>query len=673
MQKPSKTVAKLRDAVYAKDLSAVLSALKKVPDADAEPVSAISDRSVLMAAVASDAPLAIVQALVEKGAAKPDFRTKKGETPISVAHEKERRDVLEYFQSRGYDAAKFVAFVDLPQEEKNRRFVAVVKDWTDDALATKLARHLQEGAAANTLVFEKYYAVHYLCRHGVSDLDAYRVLVEGKVPLRNAEGKTPLHVLAEDADRVEVVEYLASQVDINAKDDAGNTALHYAIRKNAGAPSKFIAALVAAGADPHLTNHDGKAPLDFAKTKLAAQLGKPTPRLSAATTALFEAISRNDAPAALEALAAAADPNQVDVSDRSWGIHKNQRGVAAVHLACTYRVSQEVFDAVLSYPLANVNVRSEEDKWTPLHYVLAFAQSSPWQQRCERLFARGADANATDVFGRGPLFRLGNLHRAADQIEAFRLLVAQGADPMLCDRDGESVLDAHADGLGHFPDIRNKPEFVSYLVFLVQSGVQGRMLDTVLSWLASTGSKYADVSAVVSPDAARARAEKRRAAREAAHVAFARIAGEAFDEHRGKHTTLALNGKSMDVALFDWFVLLQEGEDDENASADEILENQVDPARAADVEALRCIPLGVLGMTGDLESYDDLGAQGVLYLRLDRAAADDAPVFVDNGSFGDDEDEEDDSEEQHDGHDAQATSVSTFKSLFATLRVQDEA
>lgn len=635
MKKTSRQVVALRDAVYAKDLAAVEKALKKVPDADAEPVNMISDRSVLMAAIASDAPLPIIAALVERGHAKPTYTTAKGETPISVAQEKQRKDVIDYFQGRGHEVA-FIAGSELPQEEKDRRFAKAVMDWTSDALATRLSEHLANGASPATLIWEDYYALHYLCRHGVKDRAAYRVLLDAKVPLVTKSLRTPLHVLAEDSGEAALVGHFAGAVEVDAVDGNGNTALLLAVKASRGQDSELVDALVAAGADPARKNKRGKAPLDFAKGKLKQRWDASAPGGDPATTALLAAISKNDVSGVTAALAAGGNPNLVDTTDQAWGPHANTQHVAPVHLACVYGIEQPVFDAVMAHPGVDVNVKSEEH-WTPLHYVMAFAQSSPWRLRADRLFALGANPNAKADDGTTALFRVRNLHRADDLIAAFDYLVQHGANPKVKDASGETILDQEAEWIQRFSQVRSKPDFVRYLVHLVANGVKARSHKAVLQWLATTGARYADVSAVVKVSSPGAQAREAAARQAAAAARFAEVTGGALAPLTGARTTLRLHGETKDVALFDWFALLQQGDADENELADEIMNNQIDVERIPDVETFAWIPFGIVGMTGALETYDEMGVEGTLYLRLDRAEGGDAPVVFEGGGASDDE------------------------------------
>ena len=78
------------------------------------------------------------------------------------------------------------------------------------------------------------------------------------------DGKTTLHRVAKDVeatiDDVEAV--LEAGVDVNAKDNAGNTPLHQAVLQSRDG---VIRAFLEHGADPAIQNNDGKHPIDLAK------------------------------------------------------------------------------------------------------------------------------------------------------------------------------------------------------------------------------------------------------------------------------------------------------------------------------------------------------------------------------------------------------------------------
>lgn len=133
-----------------------------------------------------------------------------------------------------------------------------------------------------------------------------------KIPRKNERpdvdnlGRTELHYAALERDLLEVQRLLASGVDPNSKDDNGFTPLHFSAQSNcvsvsaallsAGAEvdpvdvdgnsplsnaifnstgdGTLISLLVAAGADPNLTNIHGVSPLDLAGTIAKYDLSK---------------------------------------------------------------------------------------------------------------------------------------------------------------------------------------------------------------------------------------------------------------------------------------------------------------------------------------------------------------------------------------------------------------
>lgn len=69
----------------------------------------------------------------------------------------------------------------------------------------------------------------------------------------------PLQEAVKDHNTNRIVELLRENTDVNLRDRKGNTALHYATVSKA-----MTDLLIAAGADPNLTNDDGETPLHMA-------------------------------------------------------------------------------------------------------------------------------------------------------------------------------------------------------------------------------------------------------------------------------------------------------------------------------------------------------------------------------------------------------------------------
>lgn len=71
--------------------------------------------------------------------------------------------------------------------------------------------------------------------------------------------KYPLHQAVKDYDTAKIVDLIRGHADVNARDNKGNTPLHYATVSRG-----MTELLLRSGANPNLTNDDGETPLHFA-------------------------------------------------------------------------------------------------------------------------------------------------------------------------------------------------------------------------------------------------------------------------------------------------------------------------------------------------------------------------------------------------------------------------
>ena len=106
--------------------------------------------------------------------------------------------------------------------------------------------------------------LHYAAADGNVG-EVQRLIAAGAdVRQTDTSGWTPLHFAAQSQHTGVVRLLLSSGAEVDARDSHGNTPLSSATFSSRGAGG-CIAALRAAGADPHRTNHHGVSPVDLAR------------------------------------------------------------------------------------------------------------------------------------------------------------------------------------------------------------------------------------------------------------------------------------------------------------------------------------------------------------------------------------------------------------------------
>uniref|UniRef100_A0ABD2WWV0 Uncharacterized protein n=1 Tax=Trichogramma kaykai TaxID=54128 RepID=A0ABD2WWV0_9HYME len=167
--------------------------------------------------------------------------------------------------------------------------------------------------------------------------------------LANKNGRTPLHLIFKlDADGgltkmfFEICSDRRQPVEIDSRDNEGNTPLYMALRYNR---KKAVETLLRNGADPNLVNEKGETPLHFmsrtrakevvAKTFLdiSDSLNRPVPidaRDNKGNTPLHSAIEKRHVHMVEFLLKHGADPNA-----------SNQEGSTPRHLICTMLVTKK--------------------------------------------------------------------------------------------------------------------------------------------------------------------------------------------------------------------------------------------------------------------------------------------------------------------------------------------
>jgi ankyrin repeat protein len=180
---------------------------------------------------------------------------------------------------------------------------------------------------------------------------------------------------AQEGDAIKVKTLLAKGADVKAKDDMGNTALHFATRKD------IAGMLISAGASVGAKNDDFKmTPLFNVPTEVAALLvakgADVNGRAREGMTPLAWAVYWDQKDKVDLLISKGADVNA-----------KDDDGKTALHIAANW--DKDEIAALLIFRGADVNAR-DAACWTPLHWA-AFEASAGTM---ELLLSAGADRNA---------------------------------------------------------------------------------------------------------------------------------------------------------------------------------------------------------------------------------------------------------------------------------------
>jgi len=202
----------------------------------------------------------------------------------------------------------------------------------------------------------------------------------------------PSELLAKAAKGCTISELQRPNVDINARDRQGNTALHGAVLRGSSA---VVQRLLRGGASPQIPNVEGYSPLDVAILNGRTRI----------VTALLDA-----------GASAKGSPG---------------RGLSPLHLAA-FSGNEKIVATLLARG-AQINRRDEgRVGHTPLHYASQEGNLSA----VLTLLKGGADMDAKDSTGFAPLV----VAVAAGHLSVVRALLSFGADPnSRCSSDGNST------------------------------------------------------------------------------------------------------------------------------------------------------------------------------------------------------------------------------------------
>ncbi len=374
-------------------------------------------------------------------------------------------------------------------------------------------------------------------------------VLKRNVAMRFAEGKTALHIAAENG-QLGFVRYLLDRsAPVNAKDISSSTPLHGAVREgylecarvllDAGADpnqqdssgntplhlvmpvasrSAIFGALLAAGANPNMKDSYGETPLH-----IAARLGMDGDILQALVSAGADVNERNKK--GVTPLALAIERGQASQATAfvalGADIHaEDMEGISAVRKA---------IDAGLDMVRAVIvqsNIQSRDSRGrTPLHVAV---EASAIPDIITYLMSARADVNARDRNGDTPL----HVAVRGNDRATGELLLARGADVFTPNVSGESALKAAltrmggrqdwvlnsnvikaSDGAGNTPlHLAAEWQLTSMVSFIADKGgdlnarnangetplfnaVKADSAETVLALLRGTGDKKADLNA----------------------------------------------------------------------------------------------------------------------------------------------------------------------------------
>jgi ankyrin repeat protein len=237
--------------------------------------------------------LSAARFLLERGA-DPDVKDERGDTPLHLAAAFRHDDMIDLFVRHQADVNAFNAQGETP---------LILASMYGDAAS--IASLLAGEAKINIRNPEGNTPLHITAIYRNHDNLDEILKADPEIDAMNPEGYTPLHLAVRRSYNVQVVELLLQHdadlnipdptgknallasvgsnqkdyirmlvskgIDINSRDDDGNTALHYplsnVLRDKRYLPYSItiVAVLLEEGADPRIKNKEGKSPLDLAE------------------------------------------------------------------------------------------------------------------------------------------------------------------------------------------------------------------------------------------------------------------------------------------------------------------------------------------------------------------------------------------------------------------------
>jgi ankyrin repeat protein len=289
----------------------------------------------------------------------------------------------------------------------------------------RVKHHILSGFDMATRTKKGRTVLEIAAKKGHVELCALFIGMDADLNAQDLDGYTPLHEAAWH-DHLQVAEFLISQgAEINARAHDNDTPLHLAARRHS---ESMIRLLISNSADRDAKGYNIMTPLDWAAGHCNRKVVElmitakninsydgigSTPLLSAAFHGAFANVKT--------LIKKGADPCAAALTD----------GFTALHLAN----SKIMVEYLLSYGL-NVNARTPESLYTPLHHAAAKCRPSVVQA----LLAHGADANAKTNFELTALHYVANSRITRGCRQVIKILTAGGADLNSLDARGRTPL-----------------------------------------------------------------------------------------------------------------------------------------------------------------------------------------------------------------------------------------